>query len=245
MRRTSLIVALAAAALAATSCDTTQPNRVEGKTASLRFDALSTIELVDCFEVWQDTDGVNGPDTNTGTFHCVDDDTADQRPVPWKYTLAITVIRAGTTTEEIIATDLIPGDPIPDFQSMTPYDDQFTTGGTLPPSGNTYYLNGKAVSVANPIFLTASGFDLGPTQVLGVTPSYDFPVNRGDTIIVRARKESNLTAAPYLLVYPVANPPRVQLVGRLFIGGQEVVPQGTAVSSFEDGGSVYFSFTVG
>jgi len=245
VRRTSLIAALAAAALAAWSCDSTQPDRIVAKTASLQFQASGTVELVNCFEVWLDTDSNSLPDQNTGTFYCVDDETPDQRQVPWRYTLAITVIRAGTTTEELIATDLIPGDSIPDFQSMTPYDDQSTTDGTIPPVGNTYYLNGRNVSVGNPIFLTASGFDLGPTQVLGSTPSYDFPVNRGDTIIVRARKESNLTAPPYLQVYPVSNPPQIQLVGRLFIGGQEVQPNGTTVSSFADGSSVFFSFTVG
>lgn len=247
MRRASLVLTLIAAAAAASSCDSTQPDRIEQKTASVFISALALAIDVDCFDVWEDTNNDFAPDLNTGRVQCFQSPQgqANQVPVPWRYSLVISVIREGNTTEELIATSLDPSDSIPDFGSLTPYDTAVNTGGSHDHQGTTYYLNGRQASTGSQLFVESLGIILGPPSVLGVSPTYDFTVNRGDTIIVRARKESVATMPGYLSVFPAETPPpRVQLEGRLLIGGQEVQPSGTVHGSGDDGASVYYSFTV-
>jgi hypothetical protein len=168
--------------------------------------------------------------------------------------VTISAIRAGTTTEEIvtslsnvIGSSVQPGDGIDDFVSLTEYDPtvQPPTVFKSPEFRSGYgivsFLNGKELSRASALYLTPIGIELGEVNILTLTPSFDFTVNSGDTIIVRARKQLVADAIPYL---PVAPPPDLRLTGLLSVGGALVSPSGNSESTSDDGAGISFSFTV-
>jgi len=249
-------VVLVAAVLVAVGCDSTQPDRIESRTASVTLNTAAKVDLYDCFEVWQDTnnpqDGV--PDVNTGFLTCEPTPPAPFkaiRSIPWRYSLRISVIRRGTTTEEVVTSDtglfgssVEQGDPNP-FVSMTDFDETATPIPDRPPADDLYFLNGKTVSLGNPTYLAFAGIDVGTpnilTQPLTTSPTFDFTVNTGDTIVVRARKQLVADAPPFL---HFDQDPEVTLEAGLAIGGTAVATSGTSSSSTSDGSGFSISFTV-
>lgn len=254
-------VVLVAAVLVAVGCDSTQPDRVESRTASVSLRTTAKVDLYDCFEVWQDTnnpqDGV--PDVNTGFVTC--DPTPPPigggpvvkalRSIPWRYSLRISVIRKGTTTEEVVVSDsglfgssVESGDPTP-FISMTEFDETSPAIPDRPHADDIYYLNGKTVSLGNPTYLAFAGIDVGTPNILSqpltTGPTFDFTVNTGDTIVVRSRKQAYVDAPPFL---HFDQDPEVRLESVLAIGGTPVAISGTNVSSTDDGAGFSSSFTV-
>jgi hypothetical protein len=170
--------------------------------------------------------------------------------------LGITIIHRGSTTEELVistpltgsvlGTTLIPGDGIDDFISMTAYDPThpdapFKNPEERPVYGLVQFLNGKQVSRGNPLWLETNGFFLGDPNILTLSPTFDFEVNSGDTVIVRARKQNFVDAQDFL---PRTPDPKIQISGTLTVGGIPVLPSGTKQSSIADGAGVSFSFTV-
>lgn len=247
-------VVLLGSILAAAGCSTTQPDTLGSRTASLRIDArFDTTELFNCYQIWSnDIDGVL---VYQGFNECYPASlaTPTNRPVPWRYSLGITVLHRGSSTEELVTslsgvlgTSLIPGDGIDDFISMTPYDAtepdaDFKNPEERPGYGTVQFLNGKKVSRGHPLWLETNNFFLGDPNILTASPTFDFEVNSGDTVIVRARKQVVADAPDFL---PRNPNPNIRINGVLSVGGITVIPSGTKQSSIEDGAGLSFSFTV-
>jgi hypothetical protein len=234
------------AAFVVAGCSSTQPDRVETRTASLSFATTASVPVWDCYEspfpfCFPALDG------NPPAQKIVD------RQVPWRYSVAITIVRAGTYTEEVafsttgtLGTSVgEPGDVVPDFVSLTNYDpDQ-------PPVadrdvGGIHFTNGKTVSSGSPVYLSQVGIDPGIPNMLdtvapvpGAPATFDFELNTGDTVIVRARKES-VAASP--AVSPAYE--NVRLKATLALAGSPVVGQGPQTSPTDDKAGFTFSFRV-
>ncbi len=247
------LVVLAVALLAVTGCNTTQPPSSGTRIASLTVEATADGTLYDCYDIWQDTSQPPDhiPDIDTG-FKICDERTTEfaTRAVPWHYSMSISIIAAGTTTEHVvrsvngvIGSSVQAGDTLDDFVSLTNYDP--TVGTALDKPADTdnglYFLNGKRVSVGSPVYLVANNVPIiGVPNILTATPSFDFTVNRGDTVIVRARKQST-AQSPGFIVAPV---PKLTLSASLNVGGTAVTPNGSATSAFDDMAGFTFSYTV-
>ena len=251
----AVVMVVSVLALVGVGCDSTQPDRIETRTASVGISSIGFVEVLNCYEAWQDVNGdgiIDGNDAYLGYMVCesVPPDLGGgqrQRPVPWHYSLSISLIHAGTAIEETVTSlsglsgsSIQPRDGIDDFISMTDYD---LAAPAVPPKivGGTYYVNGKQVSLGSPVYLASIGLDFGAPNILSAAPTFDFDVNSGDTVVVRARKQSVAESPPFLPVFP---DPELQISAVLAIGGVQVATQGTTVSSTDDKAGFSFSFTV-
>lgn len=241
--------------LAAAACKSTQPTGDTAATATLSFEARGRVDTLDCWEVWYDTtDPPDGtPDTDAGFKFCQTVQ-KDIRLIPWHYSLEISILRAGATSPELVASSVIPFDSIPDFVSMTDYDHAVGVGAThLPDLTQTppqYFKrssnladgdSAQQVGSGSPVYISTFGIDIVPPNVLQQTPSYSLTLNRGDTIIVAARKEKIADGGgPWL---PTDQPPDINLHAILVVAGEQVQVTGTSTSPDDDGTGVSFSFT--
>jgi hypothetical protein len=249
--------------LAAASCTTTQPESLGTRTASLQIVTRADVNIFNCYELWAD-DGT-GNLQFTEIIECytalnqIGNPDVANRLIPWQYSLSISIIHKGTINEEIvtsvsgvIGSSIQPGDGIDNFVSLSAYDptDQpadFKAANFRPDLGLglVSYLNGKKVSRGSPFWQLPNGFDLGQANILTAAPSFDFEVNPGDTVIVRARKQTVALSPRYIQVTPPTNPPpKITLIGTLAVGGTLVSPTGTTSSTTADGAGISFSFTV-
>ena len=239
---------------------TKQPASSPVSKAVISFSASGQVYKLNCWEVWQDTDFDGTPDQDTFVLHCENvldngNPASASAPVPWHYSIAITVIRAGQTEEQLVATSLIPGDPVEDFASMTEYDTTRDLGGTKPsepdPNGGgplfyvapgSTYPNGAAavITQANRLWLDGNFFNLGDPNLMLNGLTYSLDLNQGDTVIVRARKQKRSDSSPWIDQAPT---PDVELSGSLTVGGVSVPLQGTATSPGSDMAGVTFSYT--
>jgi hypothetical protein len=245
--------------LAVAGCSTTQPDSVGTRDASLAFEARATVNLFDCYEIWA-PDPITGIPVYQGFNECYlahDSQTgvvrSENRPVPWNYSLTVSIIHRGSTTEEIvtsvagmIGSSVQPSDGIEDFVSLTGYDPSDQPAPIKQPEerpgyGLVQFRNGRQVSRGSPIWLETNNFFLGEPNILLAPTTFDFGVNSGDTVIVRARKQ-NVALMPDFL--PRTPDPLLQLSGTLSVGGILIAPSGTKISSTADGAGVSFSFTV-
>lgn len=242
-------------------CSSTQPDSITTRGSSIGFHATALVELFDCYEEWQDTTGPNGvpdgtPDVKINDslvcFPALDDghppvQIRTQRAVPWRYTIAITVIRAGGVSEQILnSVDGVPGLDV-SFESLTAYDvgtEPSPVQTVNPPGTDIFYRFGVRLSTGSPIYLTNLGVDPGVPNILGVNPTFNYNLNSGDTVIVRVRKQPTLQA-------PSGEPPYpdLLLVAELTVSGQSVTPQSTPpgnppTSSPDDTSGITFSYTV-
>jgi len=229
--------------------------------ASISFRTTAKVDLYDCYEVWRDTsnplDGV--PDVNTGYLFCEPtpppagggDVVKAIRSVPWRYSVRISVIREGTTSEEVVTSDsglfgssVEPGDPAP-FVSMTEFDETSPALTDKPPVDDLHLINGKTVSLGNPTYLAYAGINVGTpnilTQPLTASPKFEFTVDTGDTIVVRTRKQAVNDAPPFL---HFDQEPQVTLEADLQVGGASVGPRGRPASTWDDKSGFTISFTV-
>ncbi|HEX4825457.1 MAG TPA: hypothetical protein VFV19_14225 [Candidatus Polarisedimenticolaceae bacterium] len=253
-RRTAFSI-LAVSALAAGCNKTTQPASSPVQTAALSFQAIGQMDKYNCWEQWADFDG-DGIYNDTGQLYCEElfdqggNPAQAQVPIPWHYSLAITVIRAGETEEKLIAASIIPGDSIEDFVSMTGYDPSRDAGGVKPGDGTYLYITPGAttpnsfssavVTNGSRLWLEGNGFQLGEPNVLMQSPTFNVNLNQGDTIIVRARKQK-LSDAPAFI--PANASTQIELSGILTVAGVNVPLQGTAGSPGDDATGVTFSYT--
>jgi len=251
----AVLLATVLALVALAGCETTQPDSAQARKASLVLKTTGLIPLYHCWEVWRDVnlDGqiLVEDDQNLGSYRCDQIGTA-QRNVPWRYSIAVTVIRAGTTFEDlvfsdtgVVGTSIFPGDEIEDFACLTPYDPGVAQAPDLPHTpedGDIYYVFGRELSNGSADYLATQNFDLGPANILTFPTSFDFDVNAGDTVVVRARKQLFVDTNPQFL--PIVPDPELVLQSQLAISGVAVGGAGTQTSTFGDGSAVYFSFTV-
>jgi len=230
-------------ALVITGCSSTQPDRIETRSASLSFETKASVTIWVCYEspflyCFPVMDG--------GAQRVVD------RPAPWRYSLEVTIIRAGTvyptlaiSSTGVLGTSIYPGDGVADFVSLTDYDPDQPPAPDRTEFGIDW-TNGKTVSAANPLYLQWTSDDPGAPNLLdivsatpGTPATFDFELNSGDTVVVRARKQE-VTASPSF------DPPyeNVKLSAFLSVSGSPVSAQGPQTSSIEDKAGFTFSFTV-
>jgi hypothetical protein len=240
-------------------CSSTQPDSIDTRVSSLSFRASALVEIYDCYEEWQDTTGPNGvpdgtPDVKISDslvcFPALDDNgfpIRTQRAVPWRYTIAVTTVRAGNVAEELITSVNGEIGLNVTFGSLTDYD-VATSPAPLqtinPPGTDIYYRFGTRMSTGNPIYLNNLGVDPGVPNILNVTPTFDFNLNSGDTVIVRVRKQAAAQAVPDSPPYP-----DLTLSGNLTVSGVVVTPVSTPegnppTSTTDDEAGITFSFTV-
>ena len=251
-------VVLLGSVLAAAGCTTKQPESIGTRTASVRILAKADVNTFNCYEIW--ADDIDGIPADTGERECENelnsggDPVVAIRNIPWRYSLTVSIIHAGSTGEEIatslsgvIGSSVQPGDGIDNFISLTEYDptdqpaSKFRPPEFRPGYGIVTFENGRLVSRGSPIWLAIAGFGPGETNILTLSPTFDFEVNAGDTVIVRARKQLAVDAPPFLQSSP---PPKIVLSGTLSVGGSLVTPAGAAKSTSADGAGISFSFTV-
>lgn len=238
------ILAALPVALATLGCDSTQPDQVTAAPATLLITAKAKIDDNNCWEVWEDTDNDNVADQNDNSVVCspVTSETKVTRSVPWRYSIQVSLLKSGQTTAEIIGTSVEPGGPIPEFASMTPYDETpQTVGATRAPDPPYYYLNPVTASNGSRYWLAANFYDLGgEPNVLEQVPVYEFNMDPGDTVIVQARKQPVNEGPGYL---PIDEDPELHIIGTLTLGGVEVQLQGQSVSTNDDKSGISFSYT--
>lgn len=255
-RRRAVVITLSVVALAA--CSSTQPDHISTRNASLTFAASGDLGSLDCYEIWQDTSNpLDGfPDVFLDQSQCFENLTPpQQRPLPWHFSVIITVIRSGTTFEDLVfSDDGVPGttsDPrlgLDEYFSMTDFDPSEPPAVLRDPDGDIYYLNGKEVTWGSRVYQSAYSascpncpLDVGTPNIAGGSPSFDFALNSGDTVLVRVRKQTISHSPGYL---PVGSVPNIKLTAQLSIGGVPVATNGAMESSNIDGSTLSFSYTV-
>jgi len=254
MRRSGLVAALLVALALASGCDTKQPLRAGSSTVSVSFRATANqAARWYVYELWDDVDGDGTPDerrTSFPTAFCVPQPgAAVSGPVPWPFAAEVAVLRAGETTPEVVATTF---GGVSSFANLTAYSrDYGPTPPARPPSGNIYFVNPVSVTSASYEYITGEGSDCGnfpPDQLLPVNlfgaspPEIDLVLERGDTLIVRARKQDSSSMAffgPTFLSEPT-------LSANLLLDGREA-PE--AIGSLDTeagvpGAGLAFSFTL-
>ncbi len=224
-------------------CDSTQPDRIETRSASINFETKALVDIWDCY---QSPFLFCFPSVSGGVQE------RSPRALPWNYSLKITIIRAGTIDEQVavspsglVGSSVQFGDGVDDFLSLTAPDPN------MPPApdkdvGGTIFSNGNKVSTGSPIYQAFIGVDPGITNVLGTEPAapnvpatFDLSLNTGDTVIVRARKQTIVLSPRYRPL-----PTNIAIEAFLTVSGVQVAVQGPTKSSTGDGTGFTFSFTV-
>ena len=251
MRKSWGLVGATVLLLAGSSCDSTQPVDAGVQTFSLGVQAFASTNLYDVWDATEDTDFDGTPDTPAGLL-CLETAVTTIAEVPWNYAAQISIIRAGTTTEEVIATSI---DTLNDFSSRTAFDEVIFAQRSSFSSGNFFYTNGRSVSASHrdviegirtpqraPVFRSQClqlNLTVPQENVLGSPGTFDVPMSQGDTVVVRARKQLNQVAD---LSGRFNNNP--QLGALTFLEGRAISPIGTTGSTTGDGSGFSFSFTL-
>ena len=224
-------------------CDSTQPDRIETRSASMNFETIALVEIWDCYQT-----------PFLFCFPSLANEVQEKSPraLPWNYSLKITIIRAGTIDEQVavsssgvVGSSVEFGDGIEDFISLTAADPN------MPPVpdkdvGGTIFSNGNKVSTGSPIYQAFIGVNPGVTNILGTEPAapnvpatFDLSLNTGDTVIVRARKQTIALSPRYRPL-----PTNIAIEAFLTVSGVQVAVQGPTKSSTGNGTGFTFSFTV-
>ena len=244
-------------ALALAACETTQPDRVTARNASVTFAATGKLghpQLLRSVAGHEQSAGRNGGRVSGCRPICYEQRTATQaRAMPWHYSVIITVIRAGTTIETLLfSNDGVPGttslpeqpDEIDPFSAMTDYDPTQPSAPFRPPEGAIVYVERQRRVMGKPdLYCRHSRRAAPPARPIWVSPtSWEgrhrliSSLNAGDTVIVRARKQLFSQSPGYL---PTERDSGAHAGRRSrprsAIGGVPVAPNGTTASSGEDG----------
>src|SRR5262249_30315380 len=102
-RRTAFsILAVSGLVAAAAGCNkTTQPASNPVSTATLSFTATGQMDIYSCWELWADVDPFDGIPEDRNMLYCEQNRQENGSPVqalvpvPWNYSIVISVIRAG------------------------------------------------------------------------------------------------------------------------------------------------------
>ena len=241
MRRLSGLAAAAVLLLGGVSCDTTQPADAGPQTFSFEVQANGAVRIYNIYDVWVDTTGDGVPDTDTGQHQC-NEFSISNVTYPWNYSASLSVIRKGSTEEEVIASTTSGG---PAFTNLTNYTTGFFFGNPapLPPQPPVYFRGGRRDAAGGMDYLTScTSFPtpLPSPNVLGSFPTFDVVLNQGDTAVIRLRKQLVMNANP-ILVSGVSGEVRMAVFGS--VEGRSVSLQGDPNTS-GDGGGTTLSFTL-
>ena len=227
----------------------------------MSFRATGKLGTLDCYDLWQDTSlpiGDNTPDVDLQQRQCFEVAGTNEVPVPWHYSVIITVIHAGSTVEQLltstdgfVGTTSLANDDLDTYFSLTDYDPNDPPATQRPPFGDIVYVNGKEVSWGSPIYQGAYSdicpscpMDLGPPNLVSGPTNFDFPLNSGDTVVVRARKQDLGHSPGFIPANQTPELVQIVLVATLSIGGVPVTPNGATVTTNGDGTELSFSYTV-
>jgi len=253
------IFAAMAIVLATLGCNSTQPTQPGPLTASLKFTANATVETNDCYHIYTDTGDPNNPNDENQVW-CYATGESESRFVPWHYSLLVYVIPVGQTAPtdpDRIFTSLFPGNPIPDFVSLTGYDAIVGTAPFKPEDNGIIFVPVGRVSRGNKIWLSsdlkfydstdpnaASGvvYNLGETNVIE-QPTLDFDLNTGDTVVVEARKQIDGDPPYFTDPESAAGNPGLTITASLTVGGTVVQLTGPSSSTADSGAGFTFSYT--
>ncbi len=241
MRRLLGLAAVAVLLFGAVSCNTTQPADGGSQTFSVEVQANGAVKIFDIWEVWIDTTGNGSPDTNSGQYLCNEQGISNVT-FPWYFSMSLSVIRRGSTTEEIISSTT--NGPTP-FSNLTNYTEGFFFGNPppQPPQPPLYFLNGRRDAAGSTYYLTSCTSiptPLDPPNVLGSFPTFDVVLNQGDTAVIRLRKQLVQNTNP-ALTNGVSGEVRMAVFGSL--EGRGVSLQGDPDTG-GDGGGTTLSFTL-
>lgn len=253
----SRAVVLAVSALGLAACSSTQPDSISTRNGSLTFETRGVLGKLNCYEIWQDTtnpqDGI--PDVYLDQKQCFETTGTENRPLPWHYSIIVTIIRSGTTFEDLLfSVDGVPGTTsvpefgLPEYFSLTGYDLSQPPAPARDPVGDIYFVNGKDVTWGSAIYQTSFSascpscpMEVGTPNVAGGPESFNFTLNSGDTVLVRARKQTIAQSPGYV---PADADAKITLNAQLSMGGVPVATNGATATSDADGSTLSFSYTV-
>jgi hypothetical protein len=251
MRTLWLVLALALI-LPVAGCDTTQPTDAGDRLVSISVSGTAKVNKWNVWDVWIDEDGnceidepPDGEDYKATYLSCDELERFDTT-VPWPYSAEVSIIRAGTTEEELIATSV--GTPN-EFSNLSFYDEfviQELPDQCSGIEGGELWVNGRQISAAHEEVMARclGEDDLLPVNVLGQPDRYDIVAQRGDTIIFRSRKSPEGRSGPYddiifdedtQISFPVTQ------TAVMLLDGVEVEAQGDPVTGDDDGGGITIS----
>lgn len=264
MRKWLGLAGLMSLLLAGISCDSDQPLTAGEQNFSVAVQAVAAADIYHVWDVQLDSDGDGTPDTPAAEPSlCIGPLGLDTGVVvPWRFSAELAVVRAGTTTKEIVATSLDPNADTP-YSSVTPYDTRILNtlaNFTNPNRPGEFFVNGRRITTANRDFLVAVGSQARSTalgvgnnvcpnltnpnlpdpNVLGQSPTFELALSAGDTVTFKARKQRIGSAG----VLNRARATAPSLSAFTFVEGLEVNQVGSASSGTEDGGGFAFSFTL-
>lgn len=259
-----LIGLLLFAALAG-GCDTTQPLQLDEQTYELRFEGRgASVPTYDVWDMYEDENGNGEPDPGEPMqLFCVDQSAPDSispTSAPFRFTLKVTILRAGQTVKEQITSS----GALNTAANLTVYDDpdniiEGVTPNKAPivESGRTFiFRNPRRMSAVNRSVVTAtvntlnqlrpsvyplknglcSAADPGEAEIDNEPQPMAIVIRKGDTLIVEARRG---TTAPTGI--PYTSQPSLRAI--LAVDGEPVSVRGTDRTNKEPGAGISFSFT--
>jgi len=241
--RTMWLVPAFALILPVAGCDTTQPTDAGERLVSIAMTGNGRVAKWNVWDVWIDVDGncqINEPPDFKASYLYCQELPAFDTTVPWPYSAEISIIRSGTTTEEVIATTIGTAN---EFSNLSFYDErviqQLPNQGCSGIPNGELRVNGRQVSAAHREVMEKclGAQDLLSVNVLGQPDHFDVAARPGDTIVFRARKQRQDFAGPYANIVVGS----VDQLAVVTLDGVEVDPQGDIATGSEDGGGISIS----
>lgn len=246
-----LAIALAAMALNA-GCDTEQPLQSGGQNLKIGFRSEAAMSV---YNVWDTQVDIDGDGVTDRVLWCEAPVGPPTRPVdyPLNYSVSVELIPGGLPYPRRLS----PAAAAEGFPSLTPYDEAvpgpaFPENKTVVAGSTTLQLTGgREITVANRDFIEtpkivapdlgsicpfAPALDLGESNFAGRPAEFGVLMQRGDTVVVRARMFGNPGDR-----LQTASPPR--LFGVMTLNGRAVTPAGSTSTTTDPGAGVTFSFT--
>jgi hypothetical protein len=238
-------------------CDNVAPLQIEEQTYELRVVGTSVgrIPALNVFDLYEDGIGER-------SLFCVTPVPAVTllpTSVPWRYSIQIEILRAGETEPEIITSTAALD---PDL-NMTDYDTTSVTGALADKDPivigtRTFrFENPRRLSAANRDVMAATSNPLtqldpatyvlgaglcsnanpGLSNIDGAPQPISIVLNKGDTLLVQARKSDTAPPGVWYL------PNEAAIRGVLLLDGSEITVRGNRTSSVATGAGFSFSFT--
>jgi hypothetical protein len=245
-------------------CDSIAPLQIEEQSYLLEVIGTGAgyVPVYWVYDVWEE--GVGETSLFCITPTPPNATTVRTNSVPWEYSLQIEILRAGEIEKETISdpaslsvtANLTNYDTIAYPGSPVPAQDPIVVGD--PPNTRTFlFSNGRRMSAANEQVMRATSNPLstldpdtyglgdglcsnaypGPSLLDGGPPPKTIVLNKGDTVIVNARRADE----PRLGVYYL--PSGAAIRGELTLNGQRVNVIGDYTSDKDPGAGFSFSFT--
>ena len=249
--RDLVAVALLVPVLGALACKSDQPTQNTTQAVRLSFDLRGLNSIWDCWDTASTSSGLYCEERlDGGTPNLVN------RQIPWRYSLEVSVLPAGSVNEVVVASSASdpPVDAPADFQvfgNQTAFDETSESGRVCPALATpcSDYSRPRSVSQGSRDATTYNQVDTVEPNILGqpdgcpggASCGLEIKVSKGDTIIVRARKNLRQNAAGVVQNF---QDPELTLTGQLSINGVAAGSLGTTSSDVSDGSGVVFSYTV-